>query len=83
MQPIPKAVDSALGKRDVAEGSTRPVESTTETMKAVCYQGKKEMAVERVPKPMLTHPGTLLAWLRERGGRVIWTPALAKQPAAH
>uniref|UniRef100_K3XAF5 Enoyl reductase (ER) domain-containing protein n=1 Tax=Globisporangium ultimum (strain ATCC 200006 / CBS 805.95 / DAOM BR144) TaxID=431595 RepID=K3XAF5_GLOUD len=50
-----KLVDNYLGKREVAEASTQPEGSKTETMKALVWQGSKRVACVDKPKPEITH----------------------------
>ena len=59
-QVISKIADSHLGKKEVAQGSTRPRESDTETMRAVVYLGRQKVGVEHKPKPLLTHPSDVI-----------------------
>src|SRR5215210_5290187 len=55
MNPISKVIDDIKGKKPVSEGSTTPIRSESETMRAVTWQGKQNMSVETVPKPVLSH----------------------------
>lgn len=60
MQPVSNLMDKMMGKKPVSEGATRPLQSNTETMRAVTWQGKKDAKVEQVPKPLLTHPDDVI-----------------------
>lgn len=53
---IAHAVDSKMEKVPVAEKSPRPELSPVETMRAVTWQGKRSVACETVPRPLITHP---------------------------
>lgn len=50
-----KLADNFLGKRDVAEDSTQPDVSSSETMRAIVWQGAKRVACVDKPKPVVTH----------------------------
>jgi len=56
MNEAAKVVDDMKGKKEVAEGSTKPLRSDTQMMRAVTWQGKRKMAVMEVAKPIITHP---------------------------
>lgn len=61
MHFMAKKEDDKAGKLNVAQGSTQPNYSTTETMKAVTYEGTHLMGGKTVafgdhPKPLITHP---------------------------
>lgn len=53
---VAKSVDDYLGKKEVAQESTQPEMSSTETMKAIVWKGSKKVACEQKPKPLITHP---------------------------
>ena len=53
MNALAKAADNRLGKKPIGTNKTRY--SETETMKAVTWQGKRDMLVKRVPKPLISH----------------------------
>lgn len=60
MHFMAKKDDDKAGKLDVAQGSTQPNYSKSETMKAVTYEGKHLMGGKTVafgdhPKPLITH----------------------------
>jgi len=48
--------ENEVKRTRLAEGTTQPAQSSTETMRAVTYQGKKSVKVSEVPKPLITHP---------------------------
>lgn len=51
-----KLADELLGKREVAEDSTQlDVSSSSETMKAIVWEGAKRVACVSKPKPVVTH----------------------------
>jgi hypothetical protein len=55
MNAVSKVVDSMVGHKEVADGQTRPLRSETETMRAVTWQGKRNMQVMDIGKPVITH----------------------------
>jgi len=57
---LAKKTDEKLGKRDVAEGSTQPLQSWDETMRAVTWEGKESVKVSDVPKPVISHPDDVI-----------------------
>ncbi|EFJ33470.1 hypothetical protein SELMODRAFT_266960 [Selaginella moellendorffii] len=56
MNAAAQALDEKVGKVPVAQGSTRPATSDTEVMRAITWQGKKTISLDKVPKPVITHP---------------------------
>src|SRR5690242_12039131 len=63
MNPTVKKMDESLGKvkpgtdtRDTDAAPPNPSKSATRTMRAVTWQGKKDMRVENVPMPLISHP---------------------------
>nr|CCA23797.1 S(hydroxymethyl)glutathione dehydrogenase putative [Albugo laibachii Nc14] len=52
---VAKCADDYLGKKEVAQESTQPETSSTETMKAIVWKGSKKVACELKPKPVITH----------------------------
>lgn len=59
MNTIVNKLDDSLGKKPVAQGSTQPLRSP-EMMKAITYGGKRNMKVDFVQRPMITHPEDVL-----------------------
>jgi Zn-dependent alcohol dehydrogenase len=57
---LAKKTDEKLGKRDVAEGSTQPLQSWDETMRAVTWEGKESVKVSDVLKPVISHPDDVI-----------------------
>jgi threonine dehydrogenase-like Zn-dependent dehydrogenase len=55
MNAVSKVVDNMLGHKEVADGQTRPLRSETETMRAVTWQGKRNMQVMDIGKPVIAH----------------------------
>ncbi|EEB08891.2 glutathione-dependent formaldehyde dehydrogenase [Schizosaccharomyces japonicus yFS275] len=57
---ITNVLSDRLGKHPVAEGSTQPYVHSDELMSAVTWQGPKSVAVEKVPKPTITHENDVI-----------------------
>src|SRR3546814_6945521 len=51
-----KKVDDMLGKAPVAETSPEPLRSDTDMMRAIVWKGSKQVAMETVGRPLITHP---------------------------
>lgn len=60
MQAAASAADYALGHNPVSTGTVKPVVSSTETMHAIVWRGKKDMKYEVVPKPQISEPDDVL-----------------------
>jgi threonine dehydrogenase-like Zn-dependent dehydrogenase len=55
-----KVADKALGRNPVAQGSSEPLRSETEVMKAITWQGKEKVSLEMVPRPLLTDDNDII-----------------------
>lgn len=57
---VAKLADSFVGKKEVAEGSTDANVDPNKMMKAITWQGPKNVTCSMVPKPCITHPGDVI-----------------------
>ncbi len=55
-----KIVDDLLGKKDVAEGRTEPILDEATEMRAITWQGPRQVECSVVSRPVLTHPADVL-----------------------